>query len=191
MGKLEEISKKRNTRQNIQRAILMTIETAGVLTLAAVAPNATQLLKTFGYDPKQRHKEIIKRARENLIHKNFLIYENGFLRLTDKGKSELEKLRLKDWNKEKRKWDGRWRILIYDIPERNRGTRNKIRKTLTYIGFIKVQQSVWLYPYDCEDFITLFKAELKIGKNLIYLIVDSMENDKIFRETFHLPMPVY
>ncbi len=55
------------------------------------------------------------------------------------------------------------------------------------IGFVRLQDSVWVYPYDCEDFIALLKAELKIGKDVLYAIADTIEHDKGIRRHFNLP----
>ena len=55
------------------------------------------------------------------------------------------------------------------------------------IGFVRLQDSVWVYPYDCEDFIALLKAELKIGRDVLYAIVDTIEHDKNLRQHFNLP----
>ena len=191
MGNLEQRSKKKRSKQNIQKAILGIVAITGILAVAAVAPGVIQLLKPLNVELKRRQKEIIARSRQKLVKDGFLVYKDRFLKLTTKGEEKLSRLRLEDWKMEKpKKWDGRWRMLIFDIPERNRYVRNKIRQTLLHIGFVKVQQSVWIYPYDCEDFITLLKANFKIGKDLLYLIVDSMENDKIFREIFSLPTAI-
>jgi CRISPR-associated endonuclease Cas2 len=76
--------------------------------------------------------------------------------------------------------------LIFDIKEERKGMRDKIRRTLNTIGFIRLQDSVWVYPYDCEDLIMLLKADFKIGKDLVYIIADSIENDKDLRLAFNL-----
>ncbi|OGG64507.1 hypothetical protein A3C94_03355 [Candidatus Kaiserbacteria bacterium RIFCSPHIGHO2_02_FULL_55_17] len=55
-------------------------------------------------------------------------------------------------------------------------------------GFERLQDSVWAYPYDCEDLIALVKAEFRIGADALYLIVEQMEHDKHLREHFHLPL---
>jgi hypothetical protein len=47
---------------------------------------------------------------------------------------------------------------------------------------------VWVYPYDCEDLITLLKADFKIGKDLLYVITESIENDKWLRQSFGFPV---
>jgi hypothetical protein len=54
-------------------------------------------------------------------------------------------------------------------------------------GFVRLQDSVWVYPYDCEDIITLLKAEYRIGDDMRYMIVDSIERDSALRRHFKLP----
>jgi len=49
-----------------------------------------------------------------------------------------------------------------------------------------LQDSVWVYPYDCEDFINLMKADFKIGKDLLYVVADKIENDKFLAQHFKL-----
>ncbi|HEY4509267.1 MAG TPA: hypothetical protein VJC13_03280 [Candidatus Paceibacterota bacterium] len=189
MGNIEIKSRKRKSRKDIQKAILTSVKMAGLLSIALVAPNAVQCLKSFGLLSGRRQEEIMNRSRENLIRDGLLKYEKGFLELTNKGQTRLDFLEMNDWKMNRpRKWDGRWRMLIFDIPERRKGLRDKIRNTLLSMGFLKLQNSAWIYPYDCEDLINLLKADFKVGKDLLYLIVDSIENDKSFRKSFALPL---
>ena len=53
-------------------------------------------------------------------------------------------------------------------------------------GFVRLQDSVWVFPYDCEDFVSLVKAELKIGSAILYMVVEHIENDKHLRAHFGL-----
>ena len=189
MGNIESKSRKRKSRSDIQKAILTSVKVAGLLTVAVVAPNAIQCLKSFGITPGKRQKEIMVRSRDRLIEGNLLKYESGTIRLTEKGQARLDFLEMKDWKINKpRKWDGRWRMLIFDIPETRKSLREKIRLTLSSVGFLRLQDSVWIYPYDCEDLVSLLKADFRVGKDLLYLIVDSVENDKSFKKSFGLPL---
>jgi len=52
---------------------------------------------------------------------------------------------------EKKKWDGWWRLLIFDVPESLRRLRNLYRRRLKDLGFGQLQQSVWLSPNDLLD----------------------------------------
>ncbi len=54
------------------------------------------------------------------------------------------------------------------------------------LGFARLQDSVWVYPYDCEDLMALLKADLKIGMAVLYMIVEHIENDKHLRAHFSL-----
>jgi DNA-binding transcriptional regulator PaaX len=111
-----------------------------------------------------------------------------YARITDAGHKklefELEKVKL-DLSK-KRRWNGRWRVVIFDVPERRRKIRDRLRILIQETGFVRLQDSVWFFPYDCEEFIALLKAELKIGSAVLYMVVEEIENDKHLREHFGL-----
>lgn len=49
-----------------------------------------------------------------------------------------------------RKWDGKWRIVIFDLPKNYAGNRDFFRRHLIDIGFIQVQKSVWAFPFPCK-----------------------------------------
>ena len=189
MVNIEEKSSKKKSKDDIQKAILSSVKIAGFLTIALVAPNAIQCLKSFGLTPCKRQKEIMLRSKDRLIEDGLLKYQNGFIILTKKGETKLQLLEMKNWRMNKsKKWDGKWRMLIFDIPEKKKPLREKIRSTLFSIGFLRLQDSVWIYPYACEDLVNLLKADFKVGKDLLYLIVDSIENDKSFKKLFDLPI---
>jgi len=184
---MEQESKKRRGRAKVQKIILASIALAGILPVAMVAPNVVGAMGRLGMLPSNRENEIIKRSRERLLRRGLISYQGRFLRLTAKGKESLRMLELREFkNQSPQDWDGRWRVLIFDIPEKRRVIRNKIRRTLVQMGFARLQDSVWLYPYDCEDVITLLKADLRIGRDVLYLIVDTLEYEAPFRKIFKL-----
>ncbi len=185
MRKLEKESRYRSRKVNIKKAILQTVAVAGLISVALVAPNVVSALNKMGLIPKGRTN--VKRSRDNLIRNGLVCYEGKYLKLTAKGEKELRRLELSDFAMKKlKKWDRKWRVLIFDIPERKRMLRQKVRQTLIVIGFIKLQNSVWIYPYDCEDLINLLKADFGIGKDILYLIVDSLEYDNRLKKDFGL-----
>lgn len=186
MGKLEKESKRRARRGEIQKIILGTVAAVGVLSVALLAPNALKIFNLFGIGKSGRKKEIIDASRKKLVDGGLLEYTSrGFIKLTKKGEEKLRELELRDYKlKKPRRWDKKWRVLIFDIKEERKSTRNKVRQTLSALGFVRLQDSVWVYPYDCEDLITLLKADFRIGKDLLYLIVDSIENDSWLKKHF-------
>ncbi len=192
MGSLEKNFKIRQRRKNVQRAILTGIAVAGLLSMAVVAPNAIQALKFFGIEPKNKwQKYNINHSFKRLKDQGLICLKETsrgtFARITQKGKEKLRQLEILDYKlKKPKKWDKKWRMLIFDIKEERKGTRDKIRFTLKRIGFLRLQDSVWVYPYDCEDLVTLMKADFKIGLDLLYLIVDTIEGDQRIRNFFGL-----
>src|SRR3989344_8582323 len=191
MGKLEIASGKRKRKQDIQHAVLTAIAITGLLAWTAIAPNTLQLLR---YLPQEKWN-LAYRARTaagRMVVKGYATWveKDGkkFLRLTEAGHKALALEKAKTSLKnQKKKWDGRWRMVVFDVPERRRRIRVRLRDFMGEVGFVRLQDSVWVYPYDCEDYIALLKAELKIGKDVLYAIADTIEHDKSIRLHFKLP----
>lgn len=187
MGKQEEETKRRTKKNQLRKLVLNTIAIAGLLSIAALAPNVIGAMGKLGIVPSRRQREYAHASRDRLLKQGLLTREKGLLRLTAAGERELRMLQLEEFGSKKaRRWDRKWRVLIFDIPEYRKKLREKVRRTLERIGFQRLQDSVWVFPYDCEDLIILLKADFHIGKDLLYMIVDSIENDKYLREQFGL-----
>ncbi len=179
-----EISEEnRAKKKNLQNVILDIAYITGVVSMAILAPNAVQALRKLGLTPHKRQIESIKESTEKLIRKGFLEIHNGDIRITNKGRSYLA--RQFKIGKPKR-WDKKWRVVIFDIPEKYRYARDNVRISLQNIGFKKIQNSVWVYPHNCEQFISLLRSDLEISNNLLYMIVDTIEDDDSLKKYFKL-----
>ena len=184
---LEKEVYKINRKANLKKIILKTVAVTGIIGISLVAPGVIVAMKKLGMLPKKRQEEFIDTSRKKLIKDGYLEYKNGLLHITDKGEKHLLKETLyENLKNKKKKWDGKWRILIFDIPEKKKSVREHIRYILISVGFMRLQDSVWIYPYDCEDLITLLKADLKIGKDVLYMIVEALEYDKPVKSYFGL-----
>lgn len=186
MGRMETDSRGRARRGHIRRIILETIKVGGISTVAVLAPNVVGALGRLGLVDNPRRGELVRRSIDRMYVQGLLRHGSNGLSLTPLGEKHLRMLSLKTFSKKPTKWDKRWRVLIFDIRESRRKLRDEIRRTLIGNGFVRLQQSVWVYPYDCEDWVGLWKAELQVGKELLYLIVDSVENDSMLRRKFNL-----
>ena len=193
MGKLEQEARVLRRKANIQRIILQTVATAGVLSIALLAPNAMRILTLFdgGRVRRQNPKYLLANAFEKLCARGMIAVEQDEggkrVRLTDAGKLALARMvaRSPDTRRHKR-WDKRWRMVIYDIHEKRKTTRNDLKNTLATFGFYRLQNSVWVYPYDCEALLILLKADFKIGSDVLYVIVEKIENDQPLKAHFGL-----
>ena len=183
MGELEKKSRKRE----VQRLILGTIAAVGVLSVAVLAPNVIGAAAKLGLMPNTRDSEIIKRSTARLRKRGLIWMKDGHYVLTEAGEKILRKWQFTDFKlKKNRRWDQKWRIVIFDIPEKLKKVREQVRIMLVSAGFARLQDSVWVYPYDCEDIITLLKIDFGIRKYMLYLIVEELEDDKHLREEFGL-----
>jgi len=107
--------------------------------------------------------------------------QNGHFKITEKGKLKI--LWLKRPMKE---WDGKWRIVIFDIPEKKRDLRNFFRSRLKELGFRFLQESVWISPYNIADKVENLINQSKAGRYVHYLVVEEIDNKNILMKLFHL-----
>ena len=191
MGNIERTARKQRTKRNIQQAVLGAVALTGILALAMVAPNVIGAIGRiagnkykFGYRARTAAGRLAKKGLVEFIEKD----GKKYLRITEKGRDtlalETEKATLRA--PRKRRWDRQYRLVMFDVPERRKSVRNRLRAIMRECGFLRVQDSVWVYPYDCEEFITLLKANLRIGKDVLYAVVERIENDAWIKKHFGL-----
>ncbi len=187
MSILEERSRKKTRRKDLQHMILNTVKVAGFLSIGVLAPNVLGSLKKLGFLPNPRRKEYVTSSASRLTKRGFLKFENGRYNLTLPGEKLLRRWELEEYKLVKpKRWDKKWRVVIFDIPEKKRKIRTQITLLFRQAGLYRLQDSVWVYPYDCEDIIGLLKTDYGVGKDLLYMIVDELENDRHLRKEFSL-----
>lgn len=171
----------------IQKLILGTVKVAGILSVGLIAPQVVGAMYKLGIITNKRQEEIVRSSASKMVKKGLLKYNGKFYELTLEGQGKLRQWELYDYQFIKpKKWDKKWRVIISDISEKKKRTRDKIREFFLASGLYRLQNSVWVYPYDCEDIIALLKTEFGVGREILYMIVDEIENDKHLREEFSL-----
>ena len=186
MDTIEERGRKRKKKADLQRLILQVVATSGILAVALVAPNVIGALAKTGILPDKRRKETINRSLQRCLKIKLLKKDGNELVLTPKGERLLSVVTFKDIVRRAGSWDGRWRVLIFDIPENRKHVRERVREFLRSIGFSHLQDSVWIIPYDCEDIVTLLKREYYLKEDMKYMVVESIEDDEKLRKQFKL-----
>jgi len=187
MGKLEEKNRKRVRKQKLQKVVLNTIKVAGVLSVGLLAPSVIGALSKTGLIPRTREREYIASSASKLTKRGLLVYKNDHYNLTTTGEKLLRRWELSDYKlHQPKKWDKKWRMIIFDIPEKKKKVRKQISLLFKQTGLYRLQDSVWVYPYDCEDIMGLLKTDFGVGKDLLYVIADEIENDRHLRQEFNL-----
>lgn len=158
--------------------------------------------KDWDFNPFPRYSvytqvyDIPKAERTRVRSGVYSLQRGGFARwnkdtqtvcLTERGVAEVIKYVMK--NKFSTvKWDGKWRIITFDIKEKTRGDRNYLRRQLRWIGFQELQKSVWVFPYEVRDelkeFIRFCKFEFQ--GDVRFMLVDKIEPDDALKKDFDL-----
>ena len=83
-------------------------------------------------------------------------------------------------------WDKKWRVVAFDIPERYSELRDKIRYVLKRSGFVRLQQSVWVFPYECKELVGIIKESSGLSKYVLYGVLEYVEDETRLKKIFGL-----
>jgi hypothetical protein len=137
-------------------------------------------------------KERFRSAFYSLKRRELIDVENRggqiYISLTEEGKKEVGKYQINDLKIKKPKiWDGKWYVLIFDIQDKQKIKREVLRGKIKELGLLKLQESVWIYPYDfgnemglLRDFFGLTKEEMRL------MVVCEIENESHLKKYFNL-----
>lgn len=107
---------------------------------------------------------------------------------TPQGRNRAIEILIQLRSKQNPQWDGRWRVVIFDVPEQRRHDRYFLRQQLRAMDFHLLHKSVWVSPYDPPPFFRQLLSTSKLLKNSRILLVESMDYDRDLRQCFGLPL---
>ncbi len=167
------------------------------MSVALIAPKTLSLLKKLDR-PAAKRKDLYNRIAQAIRNLEYagMIKTSGErgqrkITLTDKGRATIETIYASEYRiPEQVFWDGKWRVVIFDIREKRRNVRLRLRTLLSSAGFVRLQDSVWVHPYPCDEFIGLVRAHLKSGTGeMLSFFAEGLESDRRLREHFRLTIP--
>ena len=127
----------------------------------------------------RRLKQVIKRLEKQ---KEVEIID-GIVKITNKGRKKVLKYNL-DSMELKRKTDGRWRVIVYDIANLKKIQRELFRETLKRLNFLRLQKSVYITPFICDNEIEYLRQVFDIGSEVLVFKVSEIENEQPYRRFF-------
>jgi len=180
------------------KQVLTYVGMGATIATAFVAPNAAGAIAkmfidtSFSHDSdrwKRFNTSYLRQSLKRLESAKFIEYgrENGqeIVKITKEGKTKVLKYAFEHLEiKKPSAWDGKWRIVIYDIPQRDKSVQWVIRDALKAMGFYQMQKSVYLCPYPCYDEVEFVRSFYNIGNMVKYLLVTKLEDDTPYREYF-------
>ncbi len=177
--------------KNLTEKILRLLAAGAVLPAILIMPGMGRLFvgkksTWHKFDQKKlkpRVKNLLKRKLVAVREEN----DEMVIKLTDKGKTtllrfDLDKMKIK----KPFSWDGKWRLIIFDIPNEKKQARELFRAKLKQLEFYPLQKSVFLIPYPCLAEIEFLRQVLEIGEHVRILVVEKLEGEKLFKQHFGL-----
>lgn len=148
----------------------------------AIAPGLGYVLKEMVGNKSKFKDQRRLRATIKRLEKQELVNwgeKNGevTLTLTEKGKRKVLKYKIDSLElKKPNRWDGLFRVIVFDIPEEMRIARDLFREKLKQLEFYQLQKSVFVIPFECRDEIDFLRHNLEIAPYVHYMLVKQISN---------------
>ena len=109
------------------------------------------------------------------------------IKITRKGESVLELVDIDSMKLPRdQQWDGKWKVVIFDVPNNKNHCRSAFTDKLKELGFVMVQKSVWAYPLECYKEIMILRKFYEIEKYVTYFEAVEIEDELHWRGKFNL-----
>ena len=149
-------------REKLKDVILLALEKAvdGAVEFADFYDNPRRYVwygPRYEY-PKSALSQAIMRLRKKGLVEKIIDEDKVILKLTEAGRKWLFFNKSDDLVE----WDGIWRLVVFDIPEKHRRVRNVLRRRLKDWGFNKWQKSVWASKKPLTDHLRNLVGQLGV-----------------------------
>ena len=122
---------------------------------------------------------VVKQAADQLERR-------GLVKIADKGRTQILKYKLEEMKPKVGKWDGKWRLVFFDVAEPDKRKRDLLRMYLMKLGMKRMQESVFVSPFDVADEIKYLREVLEIPHGVKMGVLEWIENADKLKEIFDL-----
>ena len=193
MEKIEKFLHSDNIPATATKFVLMGLAVGSVVFGGAVIPGVLKILAEFnklGKEDKKYDKREIGNAIQNLRRQKFIEIVADYdgktkIKLTNRGKERLVEFSFDTLEiKKPKKWDGKWRMVIFDIPDRFKLAREALREKIGELGLRQLQESVWIHPFEFEDEILFIAEAFEIERYVEIITVEKLMHENMARKLF-------
>lgn len=174
----------------LRRRVLLLLYAGVALGLTSSPRRQYRIFGEFAKEWKKiGEQEVVKQIRP-LARSRYLQIrkdQNGnmTIKITEKGTLKALKYHF-DTIYKMQQWDGKWRIVIFDIPEKKRVARNALRAKLRDLGFKELQKSVFVFPYECRKEIELIMDFFSLQPYVRYGVMEFIDKEENLKNQFQL-----
>ncbi len=180
---------KKYEKGEIVEIILSVLLVVGVIAVAVAAPNAVQLfkyLKPRNTAERTRVKKSVLRLEQRGFIKRKSGTEDVFV-LTTEGEKKALRYKLETMKiARQEKWDCKWRVVMFDVPEDKKQARRAMNLALKKLGCIQYQKSVFVTPFPCKKEIDFVGECFGTRQHIRLILAEGIEGENVFKKTFKL-----
>lgn len=182
--------RERHDKGELAKNILKNLAIGGVLATGLALPNIVQLLDFFGATESSERRKIMRALDKMKERKLVITYEKDGLdvvEITESGKKKILSYNLENIKIIRpKKWDGYWRVIIFDIPEKNKKARRVLSLKLNDMEFFPLQKSVFVCPFECDNEIGFVAEFFGVRKYIKRILAKEIENEDILKRFYNL-----
>ena len=177
---------------NLKKKVLLLIGAGLAFGLTQSPRKQWWILKQIPKEWNKINRQALERAVNSLYKSQLVQVENNqdgttTLILSKEGKRKVLQFNINKMEiKKPEKWDGKWRVVMFDIPEKIRRLRNSLRFHFQEIGLIELQKSVFVFPYPCHKEIEFILEFYNARKYVRFLLVDKIDSGLHLEKKFKL-----
>lgn len=176
----------------VQKKILLLLAAGVGLSVSRSAGDHYRIVKEVVGEWKKINQRSLRSAIRSLYESRSVGWVeklNGVieLTLTDGGRNKVLKHNPYAFKITKpEKWDGKWRVMVFDIPEVRREVRDALRGHLRQMGFYELQKSVFVHPYPCSDIFNFLVEIYNIRRHVRFITADDLDSSLHLKHHFNL-----
>ncbi len=174
------------------KELLLFLAGVGAIGLTFACPLAGAavgklLLDSNVYTPWKVRRTIRELERHNRVTVDYHRDGSITVTITKQGMTRALSYKLDSFSLEKpKKWDKKWRVIIFDIPIQLNSVRDLFRERLKQLGMVMIQKSVFISPYPCFDEVEFLRQLYHIPDTILYILAEKVEGEERLRERFDL-----
>jgi len=174
----------------ITREVLKVIAVGGILIGSAAIPTLPMavgaVIKIWKDVNKKDLGRIIKRLEKQEMISLKVDGNKIAIEITDKGNKRLLEYDFENIELKSKRRDGKWSLIIFDIPEEKKRSRDAFGKKLLQLDFLRLQDSVFVSAYPCKNEIDFLTNYLEISDYVTLVSLDKIERgEQLIWKKYH------
>lgn len=174
----------------VTKVALGLLVVGGSMVVLAAAPGIGAALKLVDPNPRKAVQKL-QRTLSRLVKDGDIETvgsgQKRKFRLTATGKQKFARLQFTEFlPSNPRKWDGKWRLVCFDIPETEKYARTVFQTKLSSLGFYRLQNSVFVSPHPCTELVTLAHKAFDFAPHVRLVTAEHIDNEDHLKNFFHL-----